>query len=352
MHPATARALVALVSELTPNPIIFDPFCGSGTTLVEAQNAGLASIGVDANPLAVRISRAKTWTVPRREREQLRSRGGRIASRSLAESKAARRSGYEAPVWRERKSGAELLGASFLKHTRRELEFLYGAILKESSPTADILQIPLSAILHKVSLRASDSERTLVHRRIARGAPSRLFAERVDALIDGLGELARAGGRAPPPQVTIGDARRLPNLTAGAVVTSPPYPGTYDYAAHHELRLAFLELDDSLIDSREIGARRSGGGRAALARWRADTKTWLEQAAKVVGSGRFVAAVVGDSVAGHGAILADEELKRLAPSSLAWMASASQTRAKRGGREREAFGKRPKQEHVLLFRGV
>ena len=40
----------------------------------------------------------------------------------------------------------------------------------------------------------------------------------------------------------------------------PLDPGTYDYALHHELRLAFLELDDSLISTREIGARFDKGG--------------------------------------------------------------------------------------------
>lgn len=39
---------------------ILDPFCGSGTTLVEARLAGCNAVGVDLNPLSVLISRAKT----------------------------------------------------------------------------------------------------------------------------------------------------------------------------------------------------------------------------------------------------------------------------------------------------
>lgn len=31
---------------------VLDPFCGSGTTLVEAQRAGLATVGIDLNPIA------------------------------------------------------------------------------------------------------------------------------------------------------------------------------------------------------------------------------------------------------------------------------------------------------------
>jgi hypothetical protein len=41
---------------------VFDPFCGTGTTLVEAQRAGLPSLGTDANPVAAQIALAKlSW---------------------------------------------------------------------------------------------------------------------------------------------------------------------------------------------------------------------------------------------------------------------------------------------------
>ncbi len=39
---------------------MFDPYCGSGTSLVEANLAGVDSIGTDLNPLARLISRVKT----------------------------------------------------------------------------------------------------------------------------------------------------------------------------------------------------------------------------------------------------------------------------------------------------
>lgn len=44
----------------SPARIILDPFCGSGTTLIEAGIAGCDSIGVDISPLACLISLAKT----------------------------------------------------------------------------------------------------------------------------------------------------------------------------------------------------------------------------------------------------------------------------------------------------
>src|SRR5258708_1805526 len=76
MHPATARVLVELVAAGAPRgaPLV-DPFCGSGTVLVEARAAGLPAVGVDLNPLAVLIARAKTWTAPAARRKQLHQNG-------------------------------------------------------------------------------------------------------------------------------------------------------------------------------------------------------------------------------------------------------------------------------------
>ena len=37
-----------------------DPFCGSGTTLIECQKRSLETVGIDANPVSVFASRVKT----------------------------------------------------------------------------------------------------------------------------------------------------------------------------------------------------------------------------------------------------------------------------------------------------
>src|SRR3954466_12113463 len=92
LHPGTARVLAELLSERAPkNAVIADPFCGSGTTLVEARAAGLRGVGTDLNPLAVLVARAKTWTVPVRRRNAMRDLGHAIAGEALAAGKAARR---------------------------------------------------------------------------------------------------------------------------------------------------------------------------------------------------------------------------------------------------------------------
>lgn len=67
LHPYPARMIPqianSLISKYLPNAkgsIIVDTFCGSGTVNVEASIMGFKSIGIDLNPFAVLLSKAKT----------------------------------------------------------------------------------------------------------------------------------------------------------------------------------------------------------------------------------------------------------------------------------------------------
>ena len=59
MIPQIPRNIINLLNEKEGN-FLFDPYCGSGSTLVEGMLAGLNVIGTDINPLAKLISQAKT----------------------------------------------------------------------------------------------------------------------------------------------------------------------------------------------------------------------------------------------------------------------------------------------------
>jgi len=47
-----------------PSALVLDPFCGTGTTLVECKKLGIAAVGIEANPVACFASRVKVnWDV-------------------------------------------------------------------------------------------------------------------------------------------------------------------------------------------------------------------------------------------------------------------------------------------------
>ena len=59
MHPTTAARLVRALAP-GERATVLDPFCGSGTVVVEAMITGRRGLGLDLNPLAVRLARFKT----------------------------------------------------------------------------------------------------------------------------------------------------------------------------------------------------------------------------------------------------------------------------------------------------
>lgn len=58
-YPQLAKSLLNL-AKLKPGNTILDPFCGSGTILLEGYLNGMSARGLDINPLAVKIANAKT----------------------------------------------------------------------------------------------------------------------------------------------------------------------------------------------------------------------------------------------------------------------------------------------------
>ncbi len=61
MIPQIARRLIRTYGGT--GDVLFDPYCGSGTTLLEGMLAGVDAVGTDLNPLARLIARVKTTSV-------------------------------------------------------------------------------------------------------------------------------------------------------------------------------------------------------------------------------------------------------------------------------------------------
>ncbi len=360
LHPATARILVDLVGhDARRNAPVVDPFCGSGTVLVEALAANLRAVGTDLSPLATLIAHAKTWTVNARRRRELREIGHAIGGAVLAAGKDARRSGAQPlpqrkPVGFDPNARDRRLAAWFAPHVRRELELIayhLDELRARDIELSDVLLACLSSVLYKVSSRTSDTDDTWVHREVGRGSATRHFLLRVDLLEAGLADLP--GGK--PAEIHLTDARRLgeivPDGTAAGIVTSPPYAGTYDYAEHQRLRFDFLALRHREFEAGEIGSRRSFKDTALTAEkaWRRALAEILEVMARALAPGARAAIVIGDSYAGGRAYYALDDVRGAVGGDLVVEAWASQERPMLGG-ERRAFGERAKAEHVILLR--
>jgi SAM-dependent methyltransferase len=348
LHPETAARLLQSFSSATGH--VLDPFCGSGTVLVEGRLAGRRVTGVDANPLAIELSWLKTGGLGAEHLGELE-----VAARAVAEHAEARRARKAGPTRPYGQADRRL----FSVHVLLELDGLRDGIqsLVPPGPMRRALALVLSSILTKVSLRTGDTSERLEPRRLAAGYAVRLFRRKAEELGRRLQDFcARLPPHTPVANVTVGDARNLRSVRSGSVdlvVTSPPYPGLYDYHQHHALRLRWLELDQRTLEEREMGSRRRLGGRghrAALRDWERDLGACLGELRRVLRPGARALLVLGDAVLGGRAVRGDETVARVAAArGLELRARASEERPHFHLPSASAFRGRPRAEHLLLL---
>ena len=345
MHPSIARGAIEAFSK--PGETVVDPFCGSGTVLVEAMAAGRAGIGVDASALAVAIARVRSTVLGEDDRERLVAEAARIAEESSERARKRRRP--EVPSWADQEIQRFHAHVLFELLGLRELVFA-----TKEDQVGWALRLCLSSILVKFMKAGPEAPRDGEAKRIARGIPSRMLADRAVELARGLGALERrmpAG--TPAPEVHEADARALPipDRKVALVLSSPPYAGTYDYAAQHETRFVWLGLSARKFRKLQMGARVSAIGDTKSGVWRADETRFVAEMARVLRPGGHALLVVGDGVIdGQPEHAPDSVAEAGEPVGLEPIARASQARPIHDRRLAAIFGDRPRREHLLLLR--
>jgi len=138
----------AAIEQLTePGDLVFDPFLGGGTTLVEAMRLGRAGIGSDINELAVFISQVKTTLLTEAAEQHLRQWtqgvGQYVNMQAPADVDGTwRDSGYfkhmeSSGLWRYRKAIQQVLDAIGWLPDNASREFARCALLRTAQVALD-----------------------------------------------------------------------------------------------------------------------------------------------------------------------------------------------------------------------
>jgi SAM-dependent methyltransferase len=345
LHPATARALLEGLA--TPGCALLDPFCGSGTVLVEGVTLGLRVRGRDLSPLAVELAGMKCRVTRREEREALLREASRVSARARDALRAGQRFWY--PPAEE---------GWYAPGTLAELAGLWAFSARAPTSLEGALRMLFSSVLVKVSRQASETDPRRVTKELPPGAALRLYAARAKELVEGLRALAEAVPRGTPAaEVAVDDATTLATVGDGAaelVVTSPPYANTYDYVDHHARRYPWLGLDPGGLVRGELGAARwFADPEAGARRFREGVSRWLSAMARVLRPGGRCVVVLADGAAGGRALRADALVTELgAAQGLPVRAWASQARAAYDPDSARAFRAAPRREHVMVLTRV
>jgi DNA modification methylase len=241
--PHLVRKYLSLF-DLPKGTIVLDPFCGTGTTLVEAQKHGLMTIGVDAHPFAAFVSRVKThWSISVPELRRLRSKilarveneydAHELRSVSFRQALFAREKGSYLGLSADQES---LIPAGFVSAIPlKKLLLLRDSIRAVCSRGGhDREEFFVLALCHVVSNGAGNfSFGPEIYRTKPKEDYDVLghFAEQTHNMLEDLRRVAESCPDYAESQVLCGDARDCSFLPDGinAVITSPPYPNEKDY---------------------------------------------------------------------------------------------------------------------------
>lgn len=261
--PQLAARLINEYSER--GDLVVDPFMGSGTTLVEAKLLGRPSVGVDINPVAHLIARAKTTAIePGRLARAIWHLRAQILELSN-EGQLALFSSWE-PLGESELSLNERLRYWFDETTLHKLAQVQVAIdALEDEDLRIFFYCALSHVLKPLSFWHDRSVKPM--RKLDKRIPevSAVLMRHVARMQRGnqeFWELLRARDclhvRAEPH---CADARRLPvdSGTAQLIVTSPPYVTSYEYADLHQLSALWFRWASDLRTFREGFIGRSNG---------------------------------------------------------------------------------------------
>lgn len=231
------------VNDCKPATII-DPFCGVGTTLLAAKEKAIESVGVDASPLAVFVSKTKTDDYDKSDLE------GALAFINKKIS-ANQDLDWEFELFSPR--------AAFPKRNYNEILAIREAIEQEEGRTRDLLLLALLSILPQASIIMKDGGVLKIDRN-KRALPAKeIFRRKVKRMVRELEN--RPQGHTP--SLFLGDARALEigSESMDAVITSPPYLNNIDYSKIYGLELSLLHMSAAEAEEVRMRAVRSFIGR-------------------------------------------------------------------------------------------
>jgi DNA modification methylase len=295
MHPYPAKFIPelprALIQRLSlPGDLIVDPFSGGGTTAVEALRLRRDFYGIDANPVGNLLARAKTAAVGRDDLSLLRNLEAHLMGMQATELESGE------PQWEpEIPNCAKWYDPKVF----RALALIRDATAEVSlSAARDLAFAAFLQAAAKLSYQESETRYVSRPREIeVLEVPKAVLRELRRVRIQAESRMENAGVTA---SFIDGDARdptsfELADGAAGAVITSPPYPNTYDYHLYHRFRLFWLGEQPSALRRIEVGSHLKNQSLAdPIAAYLSDIEAVLRGCFRVLQRGRFAVFVVGD----------------------------------------------------------
>lgn len=249
-HRYPAKFIPQIVSQLNEKytrqgDLVVDPFGGCGTTLVESKVMGRPSIGVDINPVAVLITKAKITPLEplniEKEFVNLRYKLGTYNEDTIIKAPEHERIDY----W-------------FRPEEKRKLAFIFTEISNlEDQDVRDFFYCGFSNILKNCSIWLQKSNKPTRDWDKKPSEPIQTFLRQIKTMLRANAKfyeiLKQRNYLQTSSQMFCTDARTIPtkDSTVSLIITSPPYVTSYEYADLHQLTALWMDYTKDLNDFRK-----------------------------------------------------------------------------------------------------
>ena len=307
--PQLPRKILSLYGK--QGDTVLDPFCGSGTTLVEGRLQGLNVIGVDVNGLACLLSKVKATPLNLSQIEIIRHVTQQIQNLNFRFKFGDK---FEIQV-------KEIEGLShwFQDNVAKELTTILTEIEKLSdNDVKDFLKIVFSSIIVRVSNQESDTRFAAIKKNIPDCLTFDLFIERTKEYSNRICDFSKQIVFQTEFKIYNADSRNLNFIepeSVDLIITSPPYANTYDYYLYHKFRKRWLDLNVQFAQYNEIGSRREYSSlKKNPEKWIKDLKICFAEMNRVLKKNKLAFVVIGDSVIKKELMKIDEIIKGFSAS--------------------------------------
>ncbi len=272
---------------------VLDPFCGSGTTLVEARLQGLNAIGVDVNGLSCLLSKVKATPLTNEQQTEI-YKFSNLISNVAFNWEFGNRSTIKIK---------EIEGIKhwFQKNVSEELSFILNEIEKiKDTAVNEFLKISLSSIIVRVSNQESDTRYAAINKNIPDCFTFKLFLSKLKDYNNRIIHFSKLVPTSTKLTIYNADSRDLSFIepeSIDLIITSPPYANTYDYYLYHKFRKRWLNIDVHFAQYNEIGSRREYSSlKKNSIKWIDDLKKCFMEMNKVLKNEGIAFIIIGDSV--------------------------------------------------------
>lgn len=227
----SAEWIREVVKDCNDSTVLFDPFSGSGTTVLAGEQAGLESYGVEAHPFVLRVARTKLMWDSNVDEFFV------FANNVLETAKNLDSITLEYP---------DLIKKCYTDESLHKLDNLRRSWLinDDGSNFSELTWLALVCILRKTSTAGTAPWQYVLPNKKKKNLidPQEAFERQIKLMIDDMLYFQRSGAQ-KKGKIYEGDARDCSPIKSDSVdliLTSPPYPNNYDYADSTRLEMSFL----------------------------------------------------------------------------------------------------------------